>query len=244
MMRENKEPVALITGGSVRVGKAISSFLHEKGYRVCLHYRYSHEAAKSFARSLNEKRLDSALCFFADLCQVGEVRALAKQAIEAWGRLDLLINNASSFYATPVQTATEQAWDDLMGSNVKGAFFLSEAVASELKERQGSIINITDIHGEIPLKNHSIYSMSKAALHMMTKALAKELAPAVRVNAIAPGSVLWPQDATPAHREKILKRTALQREGSPEDVVKAVEYLLKADFVTGQCLKVDGGRYL
>lgn len=236
-------PVLLITGGSVRVGRVISQYLHQQGYRLCIHYRHSEQAALQWVAELNAQRPHSATAVSADLCNMASVTAMLTTVMNDWGRLDGIINNASSFYPTPLPTATAEQWDDLMGSNVKGAFFLCQAAAAELTKQEGQIINIADIHGQHPLRRHSIYSMAKAALIMMTKSLAQELAPKVRVNAVAPGAVLWPEDLSEEHRQMILERTALQRPGSPLDVAQAINYLLQARFVTGQVIAVEGGRY-
>jgi len=249
MGAERQARVALVTGGGHRIGAAISRALHAAGCRVVVHYRRAAQAAATLADELNALRADSAVCLRADLCDVGTLGDFADAALAHWGRLDLLVNNASAFYATPVGSVTPQQWDELFGANLKGAFFLSQALAPALARTEGAIINIVDVYAELPLRQHAVYCMAKAGLAMMTKALALEMGPAVRVNGISPGAILWPseknEELSPAAAERLLALTALNRMGSPEDIAEAVRYLgLDARYVTGQVLPVDGGRTL
>jgi len=241
------EPVALITGAGRRIGAEIARNLHGAGYRVLLHYRHSQSEITELVQTLNAQRKDSAHCLQADLDQIAQIRQLAQQAQVHWGRMDLLVNNASSFYPTPLGTVEESQWDQLMTSNLKAPFFLTQALTEALRESRGCIINIADIHGERPLPDHSVYSIAKAGNRMLTKSLALELAPDVRVNGIAPGAMLWPEDAdgreiiNPAALEKI----PLHRLGGAENIARAVAFLAKADnYITGHILTVDGGRSL
>lgn len=238
--------VALVTGSARRIGAEIARALHQAGMNIVLHYNLSEEGAQTLCQELNHAREHSAVTLRADLSEAESGKILVQRAVEAWGRLDVLVNNASRFYSTPIGEATEYAWDDLVNSNLKGPFFLSQAAASALAAVQGCIVNITDIHAERPLRNYSVYCISKSGLLMMTRLLAKELGPRVRVNAVAPGAILWPEGKNTLSDEektKIIEQTALQRPGSPEDIAKAVLYFVRdADYVTGQVLDVDGGR--
>lgn len=237
--------VVLVTGGAKRVGAAIARTLHGAGATVILHYRQSAAAAEQLEAELNVTRPGSAACIQADLLDVQRLPDLVETAIERYGRLDALVNNASSFFATPLGGIDEAAWDDLIGSNFKAPLFLTQAAAPYLRATQGAVVNITDIHAERPLKGYPLYCAAKAALLGLTRALAQEMAPAVRVNAVAPGPILWPdnQSFTTPEREKIIADTLLQREGSPLDIARAVRYLLQdAPYVTGQVINVDGGR--
>jgi pteridine reductase len=241
--------IALVTGGAQRIGAEIVRHLHNTGFDIALHYNSSAKQADELSHDLNTQRQNSARSFQADLSNSDGAITLAKQVLEHWGHLDLLINNASSFYPITTGATTEQDWDNLMGSNLKGAFFLTEALIETLKNRRGSVINIIDIHGERPLKNYTLYGMAKAGLAMMTKSFAKELAPEVRVNGISPGAILWPDaDTTELNtkiKQRILARVPLQRPGEPEDIAKTVVFLAKgAPYITGQIISVDGGRLL
>ncbi len=235
---------ALITGAARRVGAAIARALHGAGANVVLHYRSSADEAAALARELNGSRADSAALAQCDLLDGDSVPELARTAATAFGGLDILVNNASSFYPTPVGDIDEEDWNDLIGTNLKAPLFLSQAVSAALRERGGLIVNLADIHGVRPLRRHPVYCVAKAGLIMLTKSLARELGPQVRVNAIAPGPVMWPQDGVDeALRAKIIDRTALKRGGSAEDVARAVLFFAsEAPFVTGQILAVDGGR--
>ncbi|NRB38975.1 MAG: pteridine reductase [Pseudomonadales bacterium] len=242
---ENK--VVLITGGAQRIGAEIAKTFHHAGFNIVVHYRHSETQALLLVDELNHQRADSAIGFQADLNKLEEVEKLAEDAHLAWGQLDCLINNASSFYATELNTCTELQWDDLINANVKGAFFLSQALIPSLKIQQGNIINIVDIHSDRPLKNHPIYSIAKAGLAMMTKSLAKELGPDIRVNGISPGAILWPEqdDFGEQQQQEILDRISLSRTGTPEDIANTALFLARqAPYITGQIIAVDGGRTL
>jgi pteridine reductase len=235
---------ALITGAARRVGATIARSLHGAGANVILHFRSSAEAAQAIVAELNDARAHSAVALEADLLDPGQLVALPQAAQSAFGSLDILINNASTFYPTPVGDITEIDWNDLIGTNLKAPLFLAQAAASALRLSNGLIVNIADIHGIRPLSRHPVYSIAKAGVIMLTKSLARELAPAVRVNAIAPGPVMWPEDGMDgALQKKIIERTALKRSGSADDVARAVLFFAsEAPYVTGQILAVDGGR--
>jgi pteridine reductase len=212
---------------------------------IVLHYRNSRQPAEQLQQELLANRPDSVELLHADLLHINRLPILAEQAEEIWGRLDVLINNASAFYSTPVDTVTETQWDELLGANLKAPFFLSRAAARYLREQEGCIVNIADIHAERPLRNFPVYSISKAGLVMMTQSLAAELGPEIRVNAVAPGAILWPEHLDEAGKEKIISRTFLKRKGEPEDIARAILYLINdAQYMTGQVLAVDGGRSL
>jgi pteridine reductase len=196
---------------------------------------------------LNHQRKDSVALIQADLLDTAKLPAMVEQTVHSFGRLDALINNASSFFQTPVGEITAAAWEDLIGTNLRAPLFLSQAAAPALKKAQGAIVNITDIHAERPLKNYVVYSVAKAGLVGLTRSLARELAPEVRVNAVAPGPILWPDDDTfdELSRQRIISHTPLKREGTPEDIAKAVHFLLaEATYVTGETINVDGGRHV
>jgi pteridine reductase len=236
----------LITGAAKRIGAACARLLHSEGYNVFLHYRSSAAEAQRLCDDLNRQRPDSAKLIQADLLNMAELEEVARDASRVWGGIDVLINNASSFYPTAIADVTEQQWDELLGSNLKAPFFLSKALAKTLDDRNGCIVNIVDIHAERGLNGYSVYSISKAGIAAMTKILAKELGPAVRVNGVAPGAILWPDNDLPeTSKLEILQRVALKRCGEPVDIAKAVLFLVKdADYMTGQILTVDGGRTL
>jgi len=250
MSTTSEPPVILVTGAAKRVGAEIGRTLHAAGAKLLLHYRASADAAEALAAELNAARPGSAACAPADLRDTAQLPRLVAVAIEKFGRLDALVNNASSFYATPIGSIAEADWQDLIGSNLKGPLFLAQAAAPHLRATRGAIINITDIHAERPLKNYPLYCAAKAGLLGLTRALALELAPEVRVNAVAPGPIAWPDGAAAADfdaatRSAIIARTFLQREGSPGDVARTVRFLLfDAPYVTGQVINVDGGRSL
>ena len=236
--------VALITGAARRIGAAIASRLHDSGASVAIHYRGSADEAQSLADSLNGARSGSAAAFQADLLDLGQLQRLVADVLDWQGRLDVLINNASTFYPTPVGEITEEQWQDLMGSNLKVPLFLSQAVASALKDSEGTIVNLVDIHAQRPLKNHPVYGPAKAGLAMLTRSLAKDLAPEIRVNGVSPGAILWPQDGmSDSVKQSIIDQVPLERPGDPDDIAGAVLYLVcDARYVTGQILAVDGGR--
>jgi pteridine reductase len=238
--------VVLITGGARRVGAASARLLHAAGARLMIHYRSSAADARALQAELNALRADSVALIQADLLDIGGLPALINQTVATFGGLDVLLNNASSFYATPVGSITEKDWSDLVGSNLKAPLFLSQAAAPELKKRRGCIINITDIHAERPMKSYVVYSVAKAGLVGLTKSLARELAPEVRVNGIAPGPIAWPEDDPnfdEVSRQRIVSHTMLKHAGDPNDIALAVRFFAKdAPFVTGQILAVDGGR--
>jgi pteridine reductase len=245
----SRTPVALVTGAAQRIGAAIARELHGAGCAVVLHYRSSADAANALAEALDSIRADSCHLLRADLAQPGAAESLAARALAWRGRLDLLVNNASAFYPTPIGQATETDWDALFGSNLRGPFFLSQALAPALREARGAIVNIVDVHARVPLRHHAIYTMAKAGLGMMTRALALDLAPQVRVNGVAPGAILWPAEPNPelgeARADEVLAHTALGRLGDPSDIAVAVRFLgLYASYVTGQVIAVDGGRSL
>lgn len=243
-MNELSDKTILVTGAARRVGAAIVRRLHEAGASVVVHFRDSALAADALADSLNAERAGSALCVQADLLDLAALPRLIAAATEAFGRLDGLVNNASSFLPTPLADIDPAAWDDLVGSNFRAPLFLAQAAAPHLRRRGGAIVNITDIHAERPLAGYPLYCAAKGALLTLTRALAIELAPAVRVNAVAPGPILWPEDDrfSDAERRAIIDHTLLKRAGTAADIAAAVEFLLTADYVTGQVLNVDGGR--
>jgi pteridine reductase len=234
----------LVTGAARRVGAAIARKLHGAGANVLLHYKTSVKAAEALARELNDARAESARTLQADLLDVNQLAPLIDAAVAAFGRLDILVNNASTFYPTPMGTISAHDWDDLIGTNVKAPLFLSQAAAAALRKSAGLIINLVDIHASRPLKQFAVYCTAKAALAMLTRSLAGELAPEVRVNGIAPGPIMWPDDAPDAEtKAKIISQTLLQRQGSPDDVARTALFLAAdAPYITGQILAVDGGR--
>jgi pteridine reductase len=236
--------VVLVTGAARRIGAAIAAAFHAEGARVAVHYRRSAAEAEALVARMGAARPGSARAFPADLSDLAACERLPAAVVRAFGRLDVLVNNASTFYPTPVGSITADQFDDLLGSNLRAPLFLAQAAAPELAKRQGLILNIADIHGLRPLRRHAVYSAAKAALVMLTRALARELGPAIRVNAIAPGPVLWPEAGVDAAlRAQIVARTALKRTGTPEDVARAALFFARdAPFVTGEVLAVDGGR--
>ncbi len=238
--------VILVTGGAKRVGAAICRRLHAAGANVVIHYRSSLYEALALRAELETLRENSAHCVQADLLDIAALKAMVEEAVKHFGHLDALINNASSFYATPLPQVNEQQWNDLLGTNLKAPLFLAQAAADELRRRHGAIVNIADIHAERPMHGHLLYSAAKAGLVALTKGLAQELAPQVRVNAVAPGVISWPEDAEwqdEERRRKIVAHTLLKREGEPDDIAKAVQFLIAdAPYITGQVISVDGGR--
>ena len=239
--------VVLITGGAKRVGAAICRRLHAAGANLMLHYRASKGEARLLQAELNGARADSVALIQADLLDLKALPSLVEQTVQRFGRLDALVNNASSFYASPIGEITSAIWDDLMGTNLRAPLFLAQAAAPALKKAQGTIVNIADIHAERPLKSYVVYSVAKSGLVALTRSLARELAPEVRVNAIAPGPILWPDDDAfdEVSRQRIISHTLLKREGTPDDIAKAVHFLLAdATYVTGETINVDGGRHI
>ncbi len=238
--------VVLVTGGAKRVGAAISRRLHAAGANLVLHYRSSAREALDLRDELDALRPGSAAACQADLLDLAALRSLVDQAVERFGRLDALVNNASSFYATPLAGVDERQWHDLLGTNLRAPLFLAQAAAAELRRRHGCIVNIADIHAERPMHGHLLYSVAKSGLVALTRALAQEMAPQVRVNAVAPGVIMWPENEAwvdEEQRRKIVAHTLLKREGEPDDIAKAVAFLVQdAPYVTGQVIAVDGGR--
>lgn len=238
-------PVALVTGAARRIGAAIARRLHAAGYDLALHHRRSDAEMAALAAQLRAARPDSVLVLRADLRQPDGLPDLVARCVGHYGRLDALVNNASSFHPTPLGRATPEDWDDLFGVNARAPFFLAQAAAPYLQAAGGAIVNLADVYAGRPLAGHPLYSAAKAALVSLTRSLALALAPRVRVNAVAPGAILWPeQEQDPAARAAILAATALGRTGTPEDIAGAVHWLLsdEAGYVTGQVLHVDGGR--
>jgi pteridine reductase len=237
--------VALVTGGAKRVGAAIARRLHREGANVMLHYRGSEREANALRAELSAVRADSVALVKADLLDIAELSEIVRNTLERFNRLDALVNNASAFFPTPVGEMTQATWESLIGANLRAPLFLAQAAAPYLKKSGGAIVNITDIHAERPLKNYVIYSVAKAGLEGLTRSLARELAPEVRVNGVAPGAILWPEDGSwdDLMRQRIVSHTLLKRTGDPEDVARAVYYLIaEAPYVTGQVIAVDGGR--
>ena len=236
--------VLLVTGAAGRIGAAIVTRLQENGARVAIHYRSSAKEADSLATRLNNERADSAATFAADLLDMKQLPQLISDVVDWAGRLDCLVNNASTFYPTPVGSISEAQWDDLIGSNLKAPLFLAQAAVPHLRQHGGTIVNIVDIHAQRPLRNHAVYGPAKAGLAMLTRSLAKDLAPDIRVNGVSPGAILWPEDGTSdAAQQTILRQVPLQRPGDPDDIAGCVLYLMRdATYVTGQIIAVDGGR--
>lgn len=234
---------ALVTGGAARLGAMSARYLHAAGAHVIIHYRNSASQAQALQQSLNDLRPHSASIVQGDLLEFAAIPQLLKIALQATGRLDILLNNASTYYPTPVDEATEAQWDDLFGTNAKAPFFLSLAAADELTKNHGCIINMVDIHAQRPNKDFPIYSMAKAAKAMMVQSLAKELAPEVRVNGVAPGAILWPAgELGESAKLDTLPRIPLARAGKPEDIAQTVLFLATSDYISGQIIAVDGGR--
>lgn len=238
-------PVALITGAAVRLGAASARVLHANAYNIVIHCNRSLDAATALADEFNQTRQKSAVVIQADLVDTQAVIELAEKSIDVWNRLDVLVNNASAFYPTPLNDINEQQWHDLFASNARAPLFLSHAVANALKASKGCIITLSDLYARRGLARHSIYTMAKAASEAMTKSLARELAPDVRVNGIAPGAILWPPDESMSgeSKQEIIDRSSLKKMGEPEDIANAVLFLAtQASYITGQILHVDGGR--
>ena len=243
-MSDLQNKVLFITGAARRVGAVVCRRLHAEGMRIVLHYRGSAPEAQALKQELEAIRADSVALVQGDLNRIDEVERIGNAAVAAFGRVDVLYNNASSFYPTPIGSATAAQWDDLFGSNLKAPFFLSQTLTPALKQARGCIVNTVDIYGAQPLKAYPIYSAAKAGLIMLTKSLARELAPEIRVNAIAPGTILWPEHGLSEEvKAKIVDRTPQKRAGSPEDIASTALFLIRdAHYITGQIIAVDGGR--
>ncbi len=246
LMTDLKGKTAFLTGAARRIGAVVASMLHHAGADIVIHYRNSGEAADLLAAELNALRTGSAFTVQADLCEIENFEILINTVVSFTGRLDILVNNASSFYPTPVGSVTEKEWDDLHCSNLKAPFFLSQAANAALQETHGCIVNMVDIHAFRPLKAYPVYSAAKAGLLMLTQSLARELAPHVRVNGIAPGAIIWPEEKMSVEQQQeMLNKTALKRQGRAEDIARAILFLVRdADYITGHVIPVDGGRLL
>jgi pteridine reductase len=238
--------VVLITGGAKRVGAAICRLMHADGASLMIHYRHSAEEARRIQAELNALRTDTVALAQADLLNMANLPMLVQETVERFGRLDVLVNNASSFFPTPVGEITEEHWDDLVGTNLKTPLFLSQAAAPYLRKTEGCIINIVDIHADRPMKNYAVYNAAKGGLVALTRSLARELGPEVRVNGIAPGAILWPEDeawSDKLARQRIINTTLLRRTGEPDDIARTALFLANdAPYITGQIIAVDGGR--
>ncbi len=239
------DKTVLITGAAKRIGAVIARHLHAGGLNIIIHYHHSATAAKDLIDELNAARPGTAHCVQADLLDISCYDGLIATATGFTGRLDVLINNASAFFPTLLADINEDSWDALIGTNLKAPLFLARSMGGQLKKNNGCIVNITDIHGGKPLKRYPLYSVAKSALMMLTKALAREMAPTVRVNAVSPGAVLWPEEMDNGLKHKILSKIPMQRHGEPLDIAKTVRFLIHdADYITGQIISVDGGRSL
>ena len=234
----------LITGGAKRIGAKIARTLHAEEMNLVIHFNTSSDAANELCSELNSIRNDSAIAIGSNLTNQTEVESLITKVIETTGQLDVLINNASTFYPTPIEDITLDDWDNLVGTNLKAPLFLCKHAAPYIKESRGCIINMVDIHASKPLKNHSIYGSAKSGLVMLTRSLAKDLAPEVRVNGIAPGMILWPENEPSEEiKQKVVDQIPLKRSGEPNDIAQTVLFLIaNADYITGQIITVDGGR--
>ena len=236
----------LVTGGAKRVGAAIVRRLHAAGANIAIHCRSSLYDALALRAELNEQRPDSAITVQADLLDIATLPRVVEEVVQQFGHLDALVNNASSFYPTPLDQMTEQQWNDLLGTNLKAPLFLAQAAAAELRRRHGCIVNIVDIHAELPMHGHLLYNIAKSGLAGLTRSLAQELAPQVRVNGVSPGVNLWPESAEwqdEDKRRKLIAHTLLKRAGEPDDIAKTVKFLIAdAPYITGQIIAVDGGR--
>jgi pteridine reductase len=246
MTEHTSTKVALLTGAAKRIGAETARVLHAAGMNIVLHHNSSAALAEALAAELNAIRPHSVVTVAFNLKQIERLPDLAKQAAAAWGRIDLLVNNASTFYPTEMEQIDLEQWHDLIAVNLQAPLFLSQACSRFLRENNGSIVNIVDIHGDRPLKGYPIYSIAKAGLIAMTKSLARELAPEIRVNGVAPGAIMWPEvEAYESVHQEIIDRTALKREGHPRDIAKTVQFLSNGpDYITGQIIAVDGGRTL
>ena len=237
-------PVVLITGGAKRIGSHVTQFLHNCGYSIMIHYRSSASSAHQLVEELNDKRENSADAVQGDLIDIESIPKIIEQTIDRFGHLDVLINNASTFYPTPIELIENDFWNDLVGSNFKGPAFLIKAAVPHIRDSQGCIINIVDIYASKPLSNHPIYCSAKAGLQMLTKSLARDLAPDIRVNGVAPGAILWPEKGnTEITQDELIENIPLGRMGAPEDIAKTIRFLIEdGTYITGQIITVDGGR--
>lgn len=243
-MNDKLEKWILITGAAKRVGAKMAEVLHSNGFNIVIHYNSSSESANNLSARLNQQRSGSSIIIGGNLTDDSAVESLIPSVVKQTGRLDVLINNASTFYPTPIENITLEDWDNLFGTNLKAPLFLSKHAAKYLKDSAGLIINIVDIHARKPLKNHPIYGPAKSGLAMLTKSLARDLAPSVRVNGIAPGMILWPEnEPSESIKKSILDQIPLKRSGSPEDIANCALFLIKnAPYITGQIIPIDGGR--
>lgn len=239
-----QDKVALVTGGAKRLGAVIAGRLHEAGMNLVIHYRSSDSAAHALQESLHAKRRASVILVKGNLLDVAKSRDLVNQCMQSFGRLDVIINNASTFYPTRLGDATTEDWEELMGVNMRAPFFLTQEAAPELRKNAGCVVNMVDVHGRVPLKDHIVYSAAKAGLIALTRALARELAPEARVNAVAPGAILWPEgDDNEVAHQRIVSNTPLKRTGTPEEIADAIMFLITdATFTSGHVFPVDGGR--
>jgi pteridine reductase len=235
---------ALVTGAAKRIGAAIARKLHEAGANIAIHYFSSAEAADVLAAELDQRRRGSALTAGADLRDIAALERMLRSVLERAGRLDVLVNNASNFYPTPIGSITDEQWHDLVDSNLKAPLFLAQAALPALRAARGTIVNIVDVHAQRPLRDHPVYGAAKAGLAMLTRSLARDLGPDIRVNGVAPGAILWPEiGISDELRRSIIRQTALKRAGDPEDIAAAVLFLVRdAPYVTGEIIAVDGGR--
>jgi len=237
--------VALVTGAAHRLGAATARQLHAAGADVAIHYHRSQVEAEALAEELEAKEHGRARAFGCALEETADLGPLVDSVAAAMGGLDILVNNAARFYPTPLSEVTEAQWDDLMATNLKAPFFLAQAAFDHLRERNGCIINLADVYAERPLAHHPVYSVSKAGMAMLTRTLAKEMGPDVRVNAVAPGAALWPETGlSEQDKELVLRHTALGRPSGPGPIAEAVHFLATADYITGQILGIEGGRLL
>lgn len=238
-----QQKVALVTGAAKRIGKQISTQLHQQGYTLIVHYNQSKADAEALVNSFNQLRNNSATLVQGDLNQPSGIKQIVNHVQQQHKRLDVLVNNASRFYPTKVNDVTEDIWNDLMASNLKAPFFLIQGLTDLLAQHQGCVVNIVDIHAQRPLLEYPVYCMAKAGLSMLTKSLSQELAPKIRVNGIAPGAILWHEnELSEQDKSQVISEISLQRLGSPSDIAQAVQYLVEAKYVTGHILSVDGGR--
>jgi len=241
-MTDSCPGTVLITGAAKRIGAEIARYFHARQFNTIIHYHHSQQEAEALAAQLNDTRNNSAATLQADLNDIQGLSRLAENARQQFGRVDILVNNASSFTPTPLGQATEAQWDNLFNSNAKAPFFLSQALLPELKKHSGCIINMVDIYADKPLQNHTLYCMAKSALAMMTQSLAKELGPDIRVNGIAPGAILWPEGGEQSNQSELLDKTCLKRLGQVEDIIRTIDFISKNQYLTGQIIKIDGGR--